>query len=158
MYLEDSAAEHMDTAIQVLPAGERDDWAKFCEILTNGFGTLDPDAEAWAKLRVLKQRNLTASESVHQMCACFNGITVLPLSAGEKIERFLSGLNSELHRLLVTAPMGLALNGKWPDPNSLMSRAVQQSQALASGGASKAGPSTYFEVAARKRLPCCQTV
>ena len=47
----------------------------------------------------------------------------------------------------MTAPMGLGLNGKWPDPNSLMSYAVQQSQALASGGASKAGPSTYFEEA-----------
>ena len=89
MYLEDSAAEHMDTAIQMLPAAERDDWAKFCEILTSGFGTLDLDAEAWAKLRVLKHRNLTASEYVHQMRACFNGIFVLLLSAGEKIERFL---------------------------------------------------------------------
>ncbi|DBA75034.1 TPA: hypothetical protein ACH3X1_010371 [Trebouxia sp. C0004] len=89
MYLEDSAAEHMDTAVQVLPITERDNWDKFCEILTSGFGTLDPDAEAWAKLRLLQQRKLSASEYVHQMRACFNGITVLPLSAGEKIERFL---------------------------------------------------------------------
>lgn len=125
--------------------------AKFYEILTSGFGTFDPDAEAWAKLCVLKQRNLTAPEYVHQMRACFNGITVLPSSAGEKIERFLTGLNPELHLLVATAPMGLGLNGKWLDPNSFMSYAVQQSQALASEGASRAGPSTYLEIAARKR-------
>ena len=29
MYLDDSAAEHMDTAIQVLPVAERDDWDNF---------------------------------------------------------------------------------------------------------------------------------
>ncbi len=143
MYLEDSAAEHMDTAIQVLPVAERNNWDKFCEILTSGFGTLDPDAEAWAKLRVLQQRKLSASEYVHQMRACFNGITVLPLSAGEKIERFLTGLNPELHRLVVTAPQGLGVNGKWLDPNSLMSYAVQQSQALACGGGKDAS-STYL--------------
>lgn len=147
MYLEDSAAEHMDTAIQALPVTERSNWDKFCEILTSGFGTLDPDAKAWAKLRVLQQRKLSASEYVHQMRACFYGITVLPLSAGEKIERFLTGLNPELHRLVVTAPQGLGVNGKWLDPNSLMSYAVQQSQALACGGG-KDNPATYLQVAA----------
>ena len=147
MYLEDSAAEHMDTAVQVLPITERDNWDKFCEILTSGFGTLDPDAEAWAKLRVLQQRKLSASEYVHQMRACFNGITVLPLSAGEKIERFLTGLDPELHRLVVTAPQGLGVNGKRLDPNSLMSYAVQQSQALACGSG-KDAPATYLQVAA----------
>lgn len=76
MYLEDSAAEHMDTAVQVLPITERDNWDKFCEILTSGFGTLDPDAEAWAELRVLQQRKLSAFEYVHQMRACFNGTFV----------------------------------------------------------------------------------
>lgn len=75
MYLEDSAAEHMDAAVQVLPITERDNWDKFCEILTSGFGTLDPDAEAWAELRVLQQR-LSAFEYVHQMRACFNGTFV----------------------------------------------------------------------------------
>ena len=147
MYSEDSAAEHMGTAIQALPVTERNNWDKFCEILTSGFGTLDPDAEAWATLRVLQQRKLSASEYVHQMRACFNGITVLPLSAGEKIERFLTGLNPELHRLVVTAPQGLGVNGKWLYPNSLMSYAVQQSQALACGGA-KDNPATYLKVAA----------
>ena len=94
MYLEDTASEHMDTAMQGLPANERDSGPKFCDVLISGFGTLDPDAEAWSKLRVLRQRNLSASDYVHQMRAFFNGTTVLPLSAGEKVERFLSGRNT----------------------------------------------------------------
>ncbi len=76
------------------------------------------------------------------------------LSAGEKIERFLTGLNPELHLLVVTAPQGLGSNGKWLDPNSLMSYAVQHSQALACGGGKDATPATYLQVAAsgfRKR-------
>lgn len=79
---------------------------------------------------------------------------MVPLSAGEKIERFLTGLNPELHRLVVTAPQGLGSNGKWLDPNSLMSYAVQHSQALACGGGKDATPATYLQVAAsgfRKR-------
>ncbi|DBA82866.1 TPA: hypothetical protein ACH3X1_006660 [Trebouxia sp. C0004] len=99
------------------------------------------------KNHLAKQRKLSASEYVHQMRACFNGFTVLPLSAGEKIERFLTGLNPELHRLVVTAPQGLGVNGKWLDPNSLMSYAVQQSQALAGGGGKDAS-ATYLQVAA----------
>lgn len=150
MYLEDSAAEHMDTACEALPASERNDWDKFCDILKSGFGNLDPDAEAWDKLRELKQRSLTASEYVHQMRSCFNGIKLLPLSAGDKIERFLSGMNRDLYRLVVTAPVGMGLRGKWLDPDSLMTYAVQQSQALGNGGASSSCP-TYLEVASRKR-------
>ncbi len=68
---------------------------------------------------------------------------MVPLSAGEKIERFLTGLNPELHRLVVTAPQGLGSNGKWFDANSLMSYAVQQSQALACGDGKDVMPSSY---------------
>ncbi|DBA83835.1 TPA: hypothetical protein ACH3X1_006352 [Trebouxia sp. C0004] len=49
------------------------------------------------------------------------------------------------------APQGLGVNGKWLDPNSLMSHAVQQSQALACGGGKDATPATYMPVPVRKR-------
>lgn len=68
----------MDTAVESLP-GTLPMIGKSGEILISGFGKLDPDAEALAKLRVPKQHSLTMSEYIHQMGACFNGITMWPL-------------------------------------------------------------------------------
>ena len=59
---------------------------------------------------------------------CFNGISTLPLSAGEKIERFTNGLNPALKRLVVTAPVGMGTYGKWMDPIKLMDYTVMQAQ------------------------------
>ena len=50
-----------------------------------------------ARLHVLQHRKLPATECVHQMRACFNDIIVSSLSAGEKVERLLTGLIPELH-------------------------------------------------------------
>ncbi len=66
---------------------------------------------------------------------CFNGITELPISAGEKIQRFMDDLNPSLRRLVVTAPFGMGRNGKWLDPNQLISYTVTQAQSLPNGGA-----------------------
>ncbi len=66
---------------------------------------------------------------------CLNGITELPVSAGEKHQRFMDGVNSTLKRLVVTAPSGMGRNGKWLDPNQLMSYTVTQAQGLPNGGA-----------------------
>ena len=56
---------------------------------------------------------------------------------GEKIERFMSGLNIRLRRDVVTAPVGLGVNGKWMDIDQLMTHTVMQSAALARGGAAE---------------------
>jgi len=112
LYLEGSASDFMFGAMQSLTASERT-WPKFCEHLGSRYGTIDPDTEFWDGLRTLKQGSLTVAEYVHKMCHCFNGITVLPPSEGDKIERFMSGLNAPLKRLVVTAPHGLGANGKW---------------------------------------------
>ncbi|KAA6422464.1 MAG: hypothetical protein FRX49_07639 [Trebouxia sp. A1-2] len=66
---------------------------------------------------------------------CFNGIVELPLSDGEKIERFMSGLNAPLKRLMVTAPLGMGRNGKWLGADELMSYAVLQARALPNAAA-----------------------
>ncbi len=112
LYLEGSASDFMFGAMQSLTASERT-WPKFCEHLGSRYGTIDPDTEFWDGLRTLEQGSLTVAEYVHKMCHCFNGITVLPPSEGDKIERFMSGLNAPLKRLVVTAPHGLGANGKW---------------------------------------------
>jgi len=112
LYLEGSASDFMFGAMQSLTASERT-WPKFCEHLGSRYGTIDPDTEFWDGLRTLKQGSLTVAEYVHKMCHSFNGITVLPPSEGDKIERFMSGLNAPLKRLVVTAPHGLGANGKW---------------------------------------------
>ena len=78
---------------------------------------------------------LPAAEYVHEMQYCFNGITDLPPSPGDKIERFKSGLNPALKRLVVTAPFGMGRDGKRLDPNQLMSYTVTQAQGLPNGGA-----------------------
>ena len=78
---------------------------------------------------------LPAAEYVHEMQYCFNGITDLPPSPGDKIERFKSGLNPALKRLVVTAPFGMGRDGKWLDPDHLMSYTVTQAQGLPNGGA-----------------------
>jgi len=99
------------------------------------FGQIDPDTEFWDQLKDLKQGSLPVAQFVHKMQYCFNGITELPVSAGEKIQRFMDGLNPTLKRLVVTAPFGMGRNGKWLDPNQLMSYTVTQAQGLPNGGA-----------------------
>jgi len=133
LYLEGSASDFMFGAMQSLTASERT-WPKFCEHLGSRYGTIDPDTEFWDGLRTLKQGSLTVAEYVHKMCHCFNGITVLPPSEGDKIERFMSGLNAPLKRLVVTAPHGLGANGKWMSVDALMSHAVMQSAGFPDGG------------------------
>ena len=135
LYLELSALDHMDTAFVALPAPERT-WSAFCNVLNARFGTLDPDAEFRDKLHELgTQGTLTTAEYVHEMQACFNGILELPLSAGDMIDRFQRGLNPAVKRQVATAPVGMGVNGKWIDPQVLMTYAVMQSQALANHGA-----------------------
>ena len=69
------------------------------------------------------------------MQCCFNGVSSLPLSAGEKIERFTNGLNPALRRLVGTAPVDMGTYGKWMDPIKLMDHTVMQAQALLGGSA-----------------------
>ena len=133
-YLDGTAADYMHTAMHALPKTERT-WATFCALLGTRFGQIDPDTEVWDQLKDLKQGSLPAAQYVHKMQYCFNGITELPVSAGEKIQRFMDGLNPTLKRLVVTAPFGMGRNGKWLDPNQLMSYTVTQAQGLPNGGA-----------------------
>ncbi|DBA88615.1 TPA: hypothetical protein ACH3X1_004262 [Trebouxia sp. C0004] len=133
-YLDGTAADYMHTAMHALPATERA-WARFCALLGTRFGQIDPDTDFWDQLKDLKQGSLPAAQYVHQMQYCFNGITELPISAGEKIQRFMDGLNPTLKRLVVTAPFGMGRNGKWLDPNQLTSYTVTQAQGLPNGGA-----------------------
>ncbi len=125
---------YMHTAMHALPATEHT-WAAFCALLGTRFGQIDPDIAFWDQLKGLKQGSLPAAQYVHKMHYCFNGITELPVSAGEKTQCFMDGLNSTLKRLVVTAPLGMGRNGKWLDPNQLMSYTVTQAQGLPNGGA-----------------------
>ena len=111
----------MQTALKSLPAAESTDWTNFCTLLSTRFGQIDPDAEFWAQLENLKQGSLTAAPYVHKMGYCFKGITVLPLSNGDKIHSFMTGLNSRVKEKVVTALYGMGDgSGKWMDPDQLM--------------------------------------
>ena len=81
--LDGTAADYMHTAMHALPATERT-WATFCALLGTRFGQIDPDTEFWDQLKDLKQASLPAAQYVHNMQYCLNGITELPVSAGEK--------------------------------------------------------------------------
>ncbi|DBA82445.1 TPA: hypothetical protein ACH3X2_000680 [Trebouxia sp. C0005] len=135
LYLEGLAADYVNIAMATMPVSDCSDWPKFCALLSIRFGQIDPDAEFWDQLRDLKQGVLSAAEYVHKMRYCFNGIIELPLSDGEKIERFMSGLNAPLKRLVIIAPLGMGRNGKWLDADELMSYAVLQARALPNAGA-----------------------
>lgn len=136
LYLEGSAADYMQTALKSLTVVESSNWANFCALLSARFGQIDPDAEFWDQLHDLRQGSLTAAQYVHKMRYCFNGITVLPLSNGEKIHRFMTGLNPRVREKVVTAPYGMGDgSGKWLDPDQLMQHTVLQAQALLNGGA-----------------------
>ena len=133
-YLDGTAADYMHTAMHALPKIERT-WATFCALLGTRLGQIDPDTEFWDQLKDLKEGSLPAAQYVHKMQYCFNGITELPISPGEKIQRFMDGLNPTLKRLVTTAPFGMGRHGKWLDPNQLMSYTVTQAQGLPNGGA-----------------------
>ena len=136
LYLEGSAFDYMRTALKHLPMSQQNDWSHFCALLSTRFGQIDPDAEFWDQLEDLKQGSMTASEYVHKMRYCFNGITELPSSDGEKIHRFLIGLNPKVKQLVVTAPVGMGNGlGKWTEPDSLMQHTVLQACGLPNQGA-----------------------
>ena len=69
------------------------------------------------------------------MQSCYEGITLLPLSMGDKIERFVFGLNNDLHIRVLPAPAGLGINGKWMDITDVMNYAIQFGHNLPNGGA-----------------------
>ena len=69
------------------------------------------------------------------MQSCFEGITVLLLSLGDKIERFIQGLNDGLRIRTLPAPVGAGVQGKWMDIHDLMNYAIQLSHNLPREGA-----------------------
>ena len=108
----------MQTALKSLAAAESTDC---CTLLSTRFGQIDPDAEFWAQLEHLKQGSLTAAQYVRKMRYCFKGITVLPLSNGEKVHIVMTGLNSRVKEKVVTALYGMGDgSGKCLDPDQLM--------------------------------------
>ena len=98
LYLEGTAADCIYTVVQSLPASDCTSWSKFVELLGARFGNINPDAEFWDQLHGMSQGSSTAAEYQHKVTCCFNGITVLPLLEGDKIERCLHGLNPGLKR------------------------------------------------------------
>ena len=126
----------MQTALKSLPESQSNDWSKFCAMLSTEFGQIDPDAEFWDQMENLRQGSLPVLQYLYKMHYCFNGITELPLSNGEKIHRFLHGLNPKVKEKVVTAPYGTGdKNGKWVDPDELMRYTVMHARALLDGDA-----------------------
>ena len=64
------------------------------------------------------------------MQSCFEGTTLLPLSMGDKIERFVDGLHEDLRIRVLAAPVGPGAQGKWMDICDLMNYAIQLSHNL----------------------------
>ncbi|KAL3141766.1 hypothetical protein ABBQ32_004446 [Trebouxia sp. C0010 RCD-2024] len=125
----------MQTALESLPVAESNDWTNFCTLLSSRFGQIVPDAEFWDHLNDLKLGSLTAAQYVHKMRYCFNGVTVVPLSNGDKIHRFMAGLNPRVKEEVLTAPFGMGDGaGKWLDPDQLMQYTVLQAQASSMEG------------------------
>ena len=141
-YLEGSAADYVNTALRSCgtTAAERLDWTYFCSLLRAGYGQIDLEAEYWDTLQNLTQGLKTADEYRHAVQQCFAGITTLPLSEGDMIQRFMTGLNPHLRERVLTAPIGMGDNcGKWLHCKQLMDYTVSQARALLNGGAVTSG-------------------
>ena len=136
-FLDGAAARSMDSAILSLPVGVTQTWQQFEQCLLTSFGHSDAEEEHRKGLRGAsgKQKSKTVTEYVRHMQSCFEGITVLPLSMGDKIERFIQGLNDDLRIRILPAPVGAGVQGKWIDICDLMNYAIQLSHNLPREGA-----------------------
>ena len=136
-FLDGAAARSMDSAILSLPAGVTQTWQQFEQCLLTSFGHSDQEEEHRKGLRGAsgKQKSKTVTEYVRHMRSCFEGSTVLPLSMGDKIERFIQGLNDDLRIRILPAPVGAGVQGKWMDICDLMNYAIQLSHNLPREGA-----------------------
>ena len=113
-FLDGAAARAMDSAINLSLPAVSQTWQQFEQCLLTSFGHSDPEEEHRKGLRGAsgKQKHKTATGYVRHMQSCFEGITLLPLSMGDKIERFIQGLNDDLRIRILPAPVGLGVQGK----------------------------------------------
>ena len=142
----------MDSAIMSLPAVSQT-WQQFEQCLLTSFGHSDPEEEHRKGLRGAsgKQKDKTATGYVRHMQSCFEGITLLPLSMGDKIERFIQGLNDDLRIRILPAPVGLGVQGKWMNIWDLMKYAIQLGHSLPREGAIIVSAAASHHTATRGR-------
>jgi hypothetical protein len=96
-------------------------WDNFYDTLLTAYGSVNQELVARNKLRVLKQKGFVDdyTNEFQQLCS---HITKHPVSRGDKIERFISGLKEDIRKKVLVDPKGDG--GSWEDIKRLINYAV----------------------------------
>jgi hypothetical protein len=122
-YLETNVSQHWDMLALELAADKKDPqlWDNFYDTLLTAYGSVNQELVARNKLRVLKQKGSVEdyANEFQQLCS---HITKHPVSRGDKIERFISGLKEDICKKVLVDPKGDG--GPWEDIKRLINYVV----------------------------------
>jgi len=122
-YLETNVSQHWDMLALELAADKKDLqlWDNFYDTLLTAYGSVNQELVARNKLRVLKLKGSVEdyANEFQQLCS---HITKHPVSRGDKIERFISGLKEDIRKKVLVDPKGDG--GSWEDIKRLINYAV----------------------------------
>jgi hypothetical protein len=123
IYLETNVAQHWDILALELTSENKDPqlWDNFYDALLTAYGSVNQELVARNKLRTLRQKGFVEeyANEFQQLCS---HITKSPISRGDKIERFVSGLKEEIRKKVLVDPRGDG--GPWEDFKHLINYAV----------------------------------
>jgi hypothetical protein len=96
-------------------------WDNFYDALLTAYGSVNQELVARNKLRTLRQKGSVEeyANKFEQLCSY---ITKSPISRGDKIERFVSGLKEEIRKKILVDPRDDG--GPWEDIKHLINYAV----------------------------------
>ena len=96
-------------------------WDNFYNVLHTAYGSTNQELVARNKLRTLRHKGSVEEYANEFQQLCFH-ITKSPVSRGDKIERFVSGLKEEIQKKIMVDPRGDG--GPWEDFKRLINYAV----------------------------------
>ena len=96
-------------------------WDNFYDALLTAYGSVNQELVARNKLRTLRQKG-SVEEYANEFQQLYSHITKSPISRGDKIERFVSGLKEEIRKKILVDPRGDG--GPWEDIKRLINYAV----------------------------------
>jgi hypothetical protein len=122
-YLETNVAQHWDVLAMELRTDKKDPllWDNFQDALITAYGSVNQEMVARNKLRTLKQRG-SVDEYANEFQHMCSQITKSPISRGDKVERFLSGLKEDVRSKVLVDPRGDG--GPWEDIKRLINYVV----------------------------------
>ena len=96
-------------------------WDNFYDALLTAYGSVNQELVARNKLRTLRHKG-SVEEYANEFEQLCSHITKSPISRGDKIEQFVSGLKEEIRKKVLVDPRGDG--GLWEDIKRLINYAV----------------------------------